>query len=97
MIDSQEQKPSYPKPYKPKRQEASPQPCQHVKILDCNKPISRVFFECYHCRQGLLTECKGDSAVQEFKVPCPTCGKTAIYLMTSEIISTTAIPSPWDR
>ncbi|MBW4633874.1 MAG: hypothetical protein KME30_18810 [Iphinoe sp. HA4291-MV1] len=93
MIDSQSQKPYHRKPYKSQEQ---PQSCQHIKILDCNQPISRVFFECYHCRQGLLSECKGESPVQEFKIPCPTCGKTAIYLMANEIISTTAIPSPWD-
>ena len=30
-----------------------PQPCQHIKILDCDKEVSRVFYECYHCLQGL--------------------------------------------
>ncbi|WP_017318679.1 hypothetical protein [Mastigocladopsis repens] len=94
MINPREQ-PYHRKPYKLPEPEPVPQPCQHIKILDCNKPISRVFYECYHCRQGLLTECKGHLPVQELKLPCPTCGKTAIYLVANEVLSTTTIPSPW--
>ena len=38
---------------KPKKKipdpELPPEKCQHIRILDVNKPVQRVFLECYHC------------------------------------------------
>jgi uncharacterized CHY-type Zn-finger protein len=92
-------KSSEPKTYeKPKLYvEPPPQPCQHIRILDCDKPITRMFYECYHCHQGLLSECNGLPPVQDLDVRCPTCGKIAIRLVAQEVISTTPIPSPWEK
>ncbi len=84
--------------------ELPPAKCQHVKILDVDKPVQRVFYECYHCLHGLVSECSGLPAIEEFrgreqiqeiKVKCPNCEKTAISLLTGKVISTTEIPSPW--
>ncbi|MBR8835920.1 MAG: hypothetical protein DSM106950_18340 [Stigonema ocellatum SAG 48.90 = DSM 106950] len=81
-----------------------PEKCQHIKIVDCDQPVQRVFYECYNCRQGLISECTGKPLLEEYKgrlqeqqipVRCPTCFKTAIRLITGEVLSTTAIPSPW--
>ncbi len=82
-----------PKPLKLQDQE--PKPCQHIRILDCDKPVSRIFYECYHCFQGLLSECDSSQPVRDVEVVCPTCGKSAIRLVTNKVISTTSIPSPW--
>ncbi|MFN6442088.1 MAG: hypothetical protein RMY35_035180 [Nostoc sp. DedSLP01] len=77
---------------------------QHIKFLDCNQPIGRVIFECWHCQQGIISEFRGEPIMGEFKgrpsvtlvnVECPNCGKTAIKLSTGEVLSTTTIPSPW--
>ncbi len=77
---------------------------QHVKFLDCDQPVGRVIFECWYCQQGIISEFRGEPIMGEFKgrpsiilanVECPSCGKTAIKLSTGEILSTTAIPSPW--
>ncbi|WP_199342104.1 hypothetical protein [Nostoc punctiforme] len=79
---------------------------QHIKFLDCNKPVGRVIFECWHCQQGIISESRGEPIMGEFKgrpsitlvnVECPNCGKTAIKLSTAEVLSTTAIPSPWKK
>ncbi len=86
-----------PKPRKPE-QEPEPQPCQHVRILDCDKPVRRIFYECYKCYQGLLTECSDvDGQEQDLDVQCPNCGRIAIKLTTGKVLSTTAIPSPWSK
>jgi len=81
---------------KPKKQELQPTAAQHVKILDCNQPVSRVVFECWHCKQGLLSEVS-ISSPQYLELQCPTCGKTALRLMGEKILSTTVIPSPWQK
>jgi len=81
-------------PPKPKKISSQPTPSQHIKVLDCNQPVSRVIFECWHCRQGILSEVDITSS-QFLEVPCPNCGKTGIRLMAGKILSTTAIPSPW--
>jgi Zn finger protein HypA/HybF involved in hydrogenase expression len=65
---------------KPKKQELLATAAQHIKILDCNQPISRVVFECWHCQQGLLSEV-AVSSPQFLELQCPTCGKTALKLM----------------
>jgi len=79
---------------------------QHIKFLDCNKAVGRVIFECWHCQQGIISEFRGEPTMGEFKgrpsitlvnVECPNCGKTAIKLSTGEVLSTTAIPSPWKK
>ncbi|WP_242062423.1 MULTISPECIES: hypothetical protein [Nostoc] len=79
---------------------------QHIKFLDCNKPVGRVIFECWHCQQGIISEFRGEPIMGEFKgrpsitlvnVECPNCGKTAIKLSTAEVLSITAIPSPWKK
>ncbi|WP_066381678.1 MULTISPECIES: hypothetical protein [unclassified Anabaena] len=82
------------KTYKPRNQDNETRNFQHVKILDCTQPVHRVIFECWHCKQGLLTEVEVESS-QALDVRCPNCGKTAIKLMANKVISTTAIPSPW--
>jgi hypothetical protein len=82
------------KPYKPKAQDYEARNFQHVKILDCNQPVSRVIYECWHCKQGLLSEVEGVSP-QVLEAACPSCGRTAIRLMANKVLSTTPIPSPW--
>ncbi|MBD2505508.1 hypothetical protein [Anabaena azotica] len=82
------------KPYKPKKVETETPKFQHVKILDCNLPVNRVIFECWHCQQGLL--CEVETLTTDLtEVSCPTCSKTAIRLSASKVLSTTPIPSPW--
>ena len=93
---------------KPKKRipdpELPPEKCQHIRILDVDKPVQSVFYECYHCLQGLVSECSGKPTTEEYKgrlqekqiqVECPTCEKSAIRLITGKVLSTTAIPSPW--
>ncbi|MFN6567965.1 hypothetical protein [Dendronalium sp. ChiSLP03b] len=79
---------------------------QHVKFLDCDKPVSRIIFECWHCNQGIISEFTGSPVMGEYKgrpsiiqlkVQCPNCEQTAIRLNTGEVLSTTAIPSPWKQ
>lgn len=82
------------KPYKPRTSDTETPKFQHVKILDCNLPVNRVIFECWHCQQGLL--CEVETLAPDFQeVACPSCSKTAIRLSASGVLSTTAIPSPW--
>jgi hypothetical protein len=88
-----ESKPSFVKPKL--YVEPDPTPSQHIRVLECNKEISRIFYECYHCKQGFLIECQGTPPLQEIDVKCSNCGKTSIKLLTNKVISTTAIPSPW--
>jgi len=76
-----------PKPDKPDK-------FQHIKIIDCNQPVTRVICECWHCLQGLLIEVEALPA-EYLETPCPNCGKCAIRLQASKVISTTPIPSPW--
>jgi predicted RNA-binding Zn-ribbon protein involved in translation (DUF1610 family) len=74
--------------------EEKPQKSQHIKILECNHPVSRVICECWHCQQGLL--CQVEVAPPQYiELPCPNCGKTAIRLQANQVLSVTAIPSPW--
>ncbi|BAZ32237.1 hypothetical protein NIES4074_47390 [Cylindrospermum sp. NIES-4074] len=82
-----------PKPRKPD-EELQPRQCQHVRFFDCDKPVIRVIYECWHCKQGLLSEVEGLSP-EQIEIPCPTCGRAAIRLMPKKVLSTTAIPSPW--
>ncbi|WP_313954977.1 hypothetical protein [Nostoc sp. FACHB-145] len=42
-----------------------------------------------------MGEYKGRSSITPVNFECPNCGKTAIKLTTGEVLSTTAIPSPW--
>ncbi len=81
---------------KPKKPETETTNFQHVKILDCNEPVSRVIFECWHCKQGLLSEIEVGTP-QYLELQCPNCGRTAIRLMAQQVLSTTAIPSPWQQ
>ncbi len=100
-----EQQSKPPRPSKPRTQKPELRDqFQHIKFLDCNKPVGRVIFECWHCQQGIISEFRGEPMMGEFKgrtsiilvnVECPNCGKTAIKLSTGEILSATAIPSPW--
>jgi hypothetical protein len=85
-------------------EELSPQQCQHMQFLDCDKPVGRVVFECWHCKQGIITEFTGEPVIGEYdgrpsvvlaKVKCPKCSETAIRLNAKEVLSTVAIPSPW--
>ncbi len=71
-----------------------PQDCQHLKILSCDRLVNQVIYECWHCRQGLLSEIEGLHP-QQIEVKCPNCGKPAIRLMASKVLSTAEIPSPW--
>ena len=84
--------------------ESPPDHFQHIKFLDCDKPVNRILFECWHCKQGIISEYSGEPAIGEFKgrpsvilvkVKCPACEQTAIRLSAKKVISTTAIPSPW--
>ena len=77
---------------------------QHMQFLDCNSEVGRVIFECYHCHQGIISEYTGEPVMGEYKgrhsviftkVKCPNCEQTAIRLQAREVLSTTAIPSPW--
>ncbi|MEA5605904.1 hypothetical protein [Nostoc sp. UHCC 0252] len=86
--------------------ELPPEPCQHMQFLDCNSEVERVIFECYHCQQGIISEYTGDPVMGEYKgrpsvifakVKCPNCEQTAIRLEAREVLSTTAIPSPWQQ
>ncbi|WP_375512768.1 hypothetical protein [uncultured Nostoc sp.] len=86
--------------------ELPPEKCQHVRFLNCNEPVSRIIFECWHCQQGVLSEYTGEPVMGEYKgrpsliqlkIQCPNCEQTAIRLTTGEVVSTTAIPSPWQQ
>jgi hypothetical protein len=85
-------------------EELPSQKCQHIQFLDCDKPVGRIILECYHCQQGIISEFTGEPAMGEYKgypsliqvkIQCPNCEQTAIRLTTGEVLSTTAIPSPW--
>ncbi|WP_341531311.1 hypothetical protein WKK05_36900 (plasmid) [Nostoc sp. UHCC 0302] len=97
-------KPYIPFQDRPEEPELPPEPCQHVQFLDCNSEVGRIIFECYHCKQGIISEYTGQPVMGEYKgrpsvilakVKCPNCEQTAIRLQAREVISTTAIPSPW--
>ncbi len=85
-------------------EELAPERCQHIQFLDCDKQVGRVVFECWHCQQGIISEYTGEPIVGEYKgrpsviftkVKCPNCEQTAIRLQAREVLSITAIPSPW--
>ncbi|AUB43060.1 hypothetical protein COO91_09216 (plasmid) [Nostoc flagelliforme CCNUN1] len=87
-------------------QELPPERCQHIQFLDCNSSVGRIIFECYHCQQGIISEYIGEPVMGEYKghpsliqvkVQCPNCEQTAIRLTTGQVLSTTAIPSPWQE
>jgi hypothetical protein len=87
-------------------EELAPERCQHIQFLDCNKQVGRVVFECWHCQQGIISEFTGEPVMGEYKghpsliqvkVQCPNCEQTAIRLTTGQVVSTTAIPSPWQQ
>ncbi|RCJ42012.1 hypothetical protein A6770_35550 [Nostoc minutum NIES-26] len=91
-------------PDRPEEPELPPECCQHVQFLDCNKEVGRIIFECYHCQQGIISEYTGEPVMGEYKgrpsviqvkIRCPNCEQTAIKLNTGEVLSITAIPSPW--
>ncbi|WP_226889801.1 hypothetical protein [Nostoc sp. MG11] len=75
-----------------------------MQFLDCDKPVGRVIFECWHCKQGIVSEFSGEPAMGKYKerplvvlakVQCPSCSETAIRLNSPEVLSTTVIASPW--
>ena len=87
-------------------EELPPECCQHIQFLDCNSSVGRVIFECYHCQQGIISEYTGEPVMGEYKgrpslvqlkIQCPNCEQTAIRLTTGQVLSTTAIPSPWQQ
>jgi hypothetical protein len=87
-------------------EELPPERCQHIQFLDCDKQVGRVIFECWHCQQGIICEYTGSAVMGEYfgrpsliqlKIQCPNCEQTAIRLTTGEVLSTTAIPSPWQQ
>ncbi|WP_341532011.1 hypothetical protein WKK05_40690 (plasmid) [Nostoc sp. UHCC 0302] len=89
---------------RPEEPELPPEPCQHIQFMDCNSEVGRVIFECYHCKQGIISEYSGQPVMGEYKgrpsvilakVKCPNCQQTALRLQAKEVISTTAISSPW--
>jgi hypothetical protein len=99
-------KPHIPFQDRSEEPELSPEPCQHMQFLDCNLEVGRVIFECYHCQQGIISEYTGEPVMGEYKgrpsviftkVKCPNCEQTAIRLQAREVLSTTAIPSPWQQ
>jgi hypothetical protein len=75
-------------------EEPKPDKFQHIKIIDCNLPVSRVICECWHCLQGLLIEVEAFPS-QYLETQCPNCGKCAIRLQANQVVSITPIPSPW--
>ncbi|MBD2416035.1 hypothetical protein FACHB389_34700 [Nostoc calcicola FACHB-389] len=86
--------------------ELPPEPCQHMQFLDCNSEVGRVIFECYHCKQGIISEYTGEPVMGEYKGrpsviftkgKCPNCEQTAIRLQAREVLSITVIPSPWQQ
>lgn len=88
------------------KSELSAERFQHVRLLDCDQALSRIIFECYHCQQGILSEYTGEPVMGEYKgrpsliqvkIQCPNCEQTAIKLTTGEVLSTTAIRSPWQQ
>ncbi|QIR37854.1 hypothetical protein HCG51_14795 [Tolypothrix sp. PCC 7910] len=79
---------------KSKTFEPKPRNSQHIKILSCNQLINQVIYECWHCKQGLLSEMESYPP-RKIEVSCPNCAKTAIRLMAQKLLSTTEIPSPW--
>ncbi|MBD2248852.1 hypothetical protein [Nostoc sp. FACHB-888] len=87
-------------------EELLPECCEHIQFLDCEKRVGRVIFECWHCHQGIICEYTGEPMMGEYKghpsliqvkVQCPNCEQTAIRLTTGQVLSTTAIPSPWQE
>ncbi|WP_230968439.1 hypothetical protein [Nostoc sp. WHI] len=87
-------------------EELAPECCQHIQFLDCDKQVGRVVFECWHCQQGIICEYTGEPMMGEYKghpsliqvkVQCPNCEQTAIRLTTGQVLSITAIPSPWQQ
>lgn len=87
-------------------EELAPKRCQHIQFLDCDKQVGRVVFECWHCQQGIISEFTGEPVMGEYKghpsliqlkIQCPNCEQTAIRLTTGQVLSTTAIPSPWQQ
>ncbi|WP_191762233.1 hypothetical protein [Komarekiella delphini-convector] len=90
----------------PEKPQLSTERFQHIQFLDCNKPVGRIVFEYWHCQQGIISEFTGESVMGEYKgrpsvvqvkVECPNCEQTAIRLTTGKVLSTTAIPSPWQQ
>jgi hypothetical protein len=101
-------KPHIPFQDRSEEPELPPEPCQHMQFLDCNSEVGRVILECYHCQQGIISEYTGEPLMGEYKgrpksdfhkgkVKCPNCEQTAIRLQAREVLSTTAIPSPWQQ
>lgn len=87
-------------------EELAPERCQHIQFLDCDKLVGRVILECWHCQQGIISEFTGEPVMGEYKgrpslvqlkIQCPNCEQTAIRLTTGQVLSTTAIPSPWQQ
>lgn len=69
---------------------------QHIRIEGFNKPVRQITYECYHCLQGMFTECSNKGKLQDVNIECPNCGKTAIKLLSvGKVQSTVAIDSPW--
>lgn len=60
-------KPYIPFQDRPEEPELPPSPCQHMQFLDCNSEVGRVIFECYHCKQGIISEYTGDPVMGEYK------------------------------
>ncbi|WP_375466844.1 hypothetical protein [uncultured Nostoc sp.] len=87
-------------------EELPPERCQHIQFMDCDKQVGRVILECWHCHQGIISEYTGEPVMGEYKghpsliqvkVQCPNCEQTAIRLTTGQVLSITAIPSPWQQ
>ncbi|MHC5771440.1 MAG: hypothetical protein ACYTXI_38955 [Nostoc sp.] len=87
-------------------EELPPERCQHIQFMDCDKQVGRVILECWHCYQGIISEYTGEPVMGEYKghpsliqvkVQCPNCEQTAIRLTTGQVLSITAISSPWQQ
>ena len=77
------------------QEELAPERCQHIQFMDCDKPVGRVIFECWHCQQGIISEYTGEPVMGEYfgrpsltqvKVQCPNCEQTAIRLTTGQVL-----------
>jgi hypothetical protein len=80
---------------KSEEEELPPERCQHIQFMDCDKPVGRVIFECWHCHQGIICEYTGEPMMGEYKghpsliqvkIQCPNCEQTAIRLTTGEVL-----------
>lgn len=61
-------------------EEVSPERCQHIQFMDCDKPVGRVILECWHCQQGIISEYTGEPVMGEyFGRPSRSSGESPMF------------------